>query len=94
MNKSEISPLALLGNGVIDTFYESQIFLSFYEPHKMLLQAKFMSYFIILWKWVAGNYENIAHSYLFVPLKERNSHENYDNYFEILLNFELPTVAE
>ena len=53
-----------------------------------------MSYFIILSKWVAGNYENIAHSYFFVPLKERNSHENYDNYFEILLNFELPTVAE
>ena len=65
-----------------------------YEPHKVLLQAKFMSYFIMLWKYVTGNYENIAHSYFFVPLKERNSDENYDNFFGILLNFELPIVAE
>ena len=66
-----------------------------YELHKLLLQEKFISYFIMLWKLVTENYENIAHSYFFVSLKERNSDEkNYDNYFEILLNFELRIVAE
>ena len=65
-----------------------------YEPHKVLLQAKFMSNIIMLWKQVTGNYGNIAHSYFFVPLKEKNSGKNYDNFFGILLNFELPSVAE
>ena len=53
-----------------------------------------MSYFIMLWKLATENYENVAHSYFFVLLKERNSDENYVNYFEILLDFDLPIVAE
>ena len=73
-------------------FCKKSILKNFLKPATLLKKSCFIEHLqLLLLKYT---YEDAALSFFILALKENGRDKNYDNNIEIVLNFELPIVAE